>query len=249
MQFDISAVQSRMETIEHIFREVQKAFECSVDITNLQKDFEKHPEHFRSIAFESASMQLALCDIKRDGRLSHWFEFLNQYHNRHATQIYIGLGWALAQEQLNPADFLNLSDVPLAYKSADGYGYYEGMFRRRKSILSQQPLNDSHEQELEHYDTGLGRSMWYAAHGNIVEAQTVLSKFPTSRQKNQWRGLGVAIAYVGGCSPDYLLHIYNEADSFKAELMKGAQAAMDSRSMSGLHSPDTLLALELWSGQ
>lgn len=249
MQFDISAVQSQMETIERIFREVQETFVSSMDIINLQKDFEKHPELFRSIAFESASMQLALYDLKRDGRLSHWFQFLNQYHNHHATQIYIGLGWALAQEQLNPSDFLNLSDVPLAYKTADGYGYYEGMFRRRKSILSQQPLNDSHEPELEHFDIGLGRSMWYAAHGNIVEAQTVLSKFPTSRQKNLWRGLGVAIAYVGGCLPDYLLHIYDGAGSYKAELVKGAQAAMDSRSISGLHSPDTLLALELWSGQ
>ncbi|MBK7147229.1 MAG: DUF1702 family protein [Bacteroidetes bacterium] len=247
MLFDTAVIQERMATIAHIFREVQESLPVTVDWAHSPLDFQKYPELFRSIAYESASMQCALADIKQQHNLLHWLRFLDLHKAAHATQIYIGLGWALAQEHWPPEEFLVLCDGVDVAKVADGYGYYEGMFRRRKSILQQHQWSYANEVIIKHYDAGLGRSMWYAAQGNFDSAQQTIASFAINRQPDLWQGLGTAISYVGGCSADYLKHILHVAGPYGSNLVQGARSVVQSRKQSGLLSPDANLTLEIWS--
>ena len=247
MPFDTSVIQQRMAAIEHIFREVQDTLPVTMDCGPLTLEFQKYPEMFRSIAYESASMQYALADIKQQHNLLHWFHFLDQHKAAHATQIYIGLGWALAQEQCPPQEFLTLCDAIDVAKAADGYGYYEGTFRRRKSVIQQQQWSHTNEVIIQHYDAGLGRSIWYAAQGSIDGAQQTITSFATHRQPYLWQGLGTAISYVGGCSGDYLKQILQVAGPYGSNLVQGAKSVVQSRKQSGFFSPEAVETLEIWS--
>ena len=166
-------------------------------------------------------------------------------HSAHATQIHVGLGWALAQNEISPIEFLQQLDSMLRYRVLDGYGYYEGFFRRRKSILNQQQPQWNDSTATGAYDQGLGRSLWYIHTGEIDAAKHALEKFPVERHKDLWRGLGIAIAYVGGCSEETIFEILQNAGQHKTDLAEGASRALESRKQSGCFSADTELVYRL----
>ena len=52
------------------------------------------------------------------------------------------------------------------------------------------------------YIQGFGRSLWYTTKGNFNKVTKIIDAFDEKYQKHLWRGLGVAIAYVGGLSQE-----------------------------------------------
>ena len=124
-------VAQKMETIQSVFREVQDFYSETTQLDNYEIEF-------RSIAYEAASMCVALNDFKTYDELRDWFVFLKEKGTLHATQIHVGLGWALAQNEIDTSVILPALDSMMRYRVLDGYGYYEGFFRRRKGVLNQQ---------------------------------------------------------------------------------------------------------------
>jgi enediyne biosynthesis protein E3 len=234
-----------MEIVQSIFREVQDSYSENISLAELYKYLDSFDIEFRSIAYEAASMCVALGDLKSDNQLKRWFEFAQQAA-LHATQIHVGLGWALAQLQIDPLPFMGGLHPMMRYRVADGYGYYEGIFRKRKGVLSQQRPEWDDATAMDAYDQGLGRSMWYLNNGNIEEAKKLIEKFPVSRQADLWRGLGIAISYAGGCSEEYLLQIISLAGDFKTQLAAGCVMALVSRKVAGFISDDAALVCRVW---
>lgn len=236
-----NSVANNIQAIQRIFRDVQENFPETYNLQTLAEKLDTYEVKFRSIAYEAASFCIALKDIDTFGNLHNWKFFLNEIGKPHATQIHVGLGWALAQKQIEPAIYLTQLEPALRYRVLDGYGYYEGVFRKRKSVLGMQKFETKDTAAVIAYDQGLGRCLWYGCMGEIDEAKIVIEKFPAERQKDLWRGLGIAIAYVGGFSERKVEDILQKAATHKIDLAEGASRALHSRKESGCGSEDTEL--------
>ena len=236
----------KMELIQSIFREVQDSFHEHKSVAKLIASLEGYNVEFRSIAYESASMCIALDDYEKYNELKEWLSFLNEKGLSHATQIHVGLGWALAQKEINPEPLLEKFDPMMRYRILDGYGYYEGIFRRRKSILNQQKHYYTDKTTSCAYDQGLGRSIWYLNNGDFTAFKNMIQKFPAERHSDFWRGLGIAITYVGGCDKNYLQEIFAAAENFQPQLATGAMMALVSRKFSCFIYTDTSISCEVF---
>ena len=115
--------------------------------------------------------------------------------------------------------------------------------------MNQQPPEWKDTTATGAYDQGLGRSLWYTNNGDIAAAKHALEKFPVERRTDLWRGLGIAIAYVGGCTETSLHEIFDKAGTYKTQLATGAVMALVSRHYAGFISPDTELACRVWCKQ
>ena len=244
-----NSVQGKMDTIQNTFLHVQDIFFESPDWKNHVAELESTDIEFRSIGYESASMSIALEDLKQGEQFTNWFRFLNEAASTHATQVHVGLGWAFAQGLKTPLTYLQELNPMMRYRVLDGYGYYEGIFRRRRSIINHLKLNVEDVVASAALDQGIGRSIWYLNKGIIDDAKMMIEGFAIERHKDLWRGLGIAIAYVGGCDEEMLQEIFSKADSYKTQLATGAVMALVSRDSAKYISADTELACEVWCKQ
>jgi enediyne biosynthesis protein E3 len=241
----MTSVSCKMDSIQNIFRSVQSSSSETKSLPELFQYLDSFEPEFRSIAYEAASMAIALGDLKDSEHLSSWFQFLEQA-NHHATQIHVGLGWALSQLQADPLPFIATLHPMMRYRVADGYGYYEGIFRKRKSVLSQQKPEWTDATASRAFDQGLGRSIWYLNQGQHETAIKMLESFPAERQADLFRGLGIAITYAGGCSEEKLLQISARAGLYKTQLATGAVMGLISRERAGYITEDAALACRVW---
>lgn len=250
MNITASAIQQKMESIKSIFQQVQ-GIEISND--NWQVVFGQlntTDAEFRSIAYEAAAMNAALKDLEQGGELNLWLHLATSAEAvPHLTQIHVGLGWALAQQQVVPAPYLPQLNPIMRYRVLDGYGYYEGMFRRRKSIVNKQVSEFLSGTALNAYYQGLGRCMWYLNNGDVDATVSMLQSMEGDYQDDLWRGLGIAVSYVGGTDKSILDDILTKADTHKAELLTGAVLVAISRTNAGNVVNDTELVCHTWLQQ
>ena len=240
------SVEGKMDAIQNTFLRAQDVFFESPDWKRHVAELESTDIEFRSIGYESASMSIALEDLKQGEQLTNWLHFLNEAASAHSTQVHVGLGWTFAQTLKNPITYLLELNPMMRYRVLDGYGYYEGIFRRRRSILSHLKLQVEDTVASAALDQGLGRSIWYLNKGNIDDAKTMIESFAIERQKDLWRGLGIAIAYVGGCDEEILNEIFSKSKHYKPQLATGALMALVSRDAAKYISPDTELACKVF---
>jgi hypothetical protein len=238
-----------METIQTVFQQVQALFSENSGYSQVLPQLDDFDLAFRSIAYEAASMCIALKDLAAGDELTNWFIFLNGNGALHATQVHVGLGWALAQQQLNPLNYLAPLTPMMRYRVLDGYGYYEGIFRRRKAIIAKQLPTFNDVTALSAYCQGLGRSIWYINKGEVTGAKIMIEGFAQASWPDLWRGLGIAITYVGGCTIDGLNQIWAAAGPYRAQLQAGAAMATISRYNAGYFTPSSKIICGHWLKQ
>ena len=241
-----NTITQKMDAIQNTFLRVQDIFFEAPDWKRHVAELESADIEFRSIAYESASMSIALDDLKQGEQLTNWLQFLNEAAPAHDTQVHVGLGWAFAQTLKNPIAYLPELNPMMRYRVLDGYGYYEGIFRRRRSIINHLKLQVEDTVASGALDQGIGRSIWYLNKGIIDDAKTMIEDFAAERHKDLWRGLGIAIAYVGGCDEQTLQEIFSKSDSYKTQLATGAVMALVSRDAAKYISADTELACKIF---
>ncbi len=240
------SVEGKMDAIQNIFLHVQDVFFESPEWKRHVAELESTDIEFRSIAYESASMSIALEDLKQGNQFTNWLQFLNDAALAHATQVHVGLGWAFAQQLKNPIAYLAELNSMSRYRVLDGYGYYEGIFRRRRSIINHVKLALEDSVASAALDQGLGRSIWYLNKGIIDDAKNMIEAFAVERHKDLWRGLGIAIAYLGGCNEETLRYIFSKTDLYKTQLATGAMMALVSRDSAKYISADTELVCKIF---
>ena len=198
---------------------------------------EKEPSEFRSLAYESAAMGLAVEDLKQGNKFSKWQDFSDQFSAQHGSQIHVGLGWAFAKTEQSTLSFLSTLNPWFQSKVLDGIGYFEGMFRRRKAIRMQQVPDGFDQDQRAGYDQGIGRSAWYISKGNIEMTERIVCSFDEHRVSAIWRGVGVAAAYVGGMKDADWRKLMEASRSFRPQLNTGvalvAKARNDAGSLTG----------------
>lgn len=250
MNLTASSTQQKMDLIKSIFQQVQ-----SIEINNdnwqvVFGQLNATDAEFRSIAFEAAAMNAALKDLEQGGELNLWLHLATSAEAvPHLTQIHIGLGWALAQQQVDPTPYLPQLNPLTRYRVLDGYGYYEGMFRRRKSIINKQAPEYLSGTALAPYYQGLGRCMWYLTNGDVEATTAILLGMGGEHQEDLWRGLGIAVTYVGGADKAVLDNILTKADNRQVQVITGVVMAAISRTNAGNVVADTELICEHWLNQ
>jgi enediyne biosynthesis protein E3 len=222
------SIEENIETIVATFQKGRELAESGISIDALINELNKFEIRYRSVAFEGASMGVALTSD---------FETWKAYakaSEKHATQVHIGLGWAIAEKQLDLTSTLSLAEAEMRVKALDGFGYWNGLFQRRATIRTQQiPENITPEFQVG-FDQGVGRGIWYITKGEVDKVLNIINHFAEERRANLWQGIGVALTYVGGCSDELMAELKTASGEFKMNLEKGIEAAEGSMRKAGL---------------
>lgn len=251
----MTTVADRMENIKTIFQDAKDHAEAVEDTNELIIYLENtrpndssvgraNPE-FISVAYEGASMGLALKDFSDSAPLKHWNSFMNVSEN-HAAHICVGLGWAVALQKPSDLSFLNTLNPMMRFRVWDGCGYYDGMFRQRQTIKNQIRHGYISENSFQAYDQGLGRCLWYLCKGDETKIPEMLQQFSSSRHPDLWRGVGIACAYVGGCGEVIFKTLSSAAQQHRVQLGIGAAMAAKARIHANSITKDIELACNAW---
>jgi enediyne biosynthesis protein E3 len=241
-QNSISAV---LQSVQHVFQKGFSLAEETSSLSGLADGLNAMDKEYLSVAFEGASMSIALNCIEADKEIKPWFDFLEQYAQPHTILYHIGLGWALAQLQIHVTPYLERLDAVERYRVMDGYGYYEAIFRTKKCIHGQQQPTGLNAASTSAYFQGIGRGIWYLNHGQISEAQGMIEKFAPEKRMDLWRGLGIACAYAGGCDETVLKDIMAAAGDYRRQLATGAVMTAICRHKAGYITGGTELACKV----
>ncbi len=240
-------VVPRMERIKAIFQEGQHISSIEEDLAILMKHLENTELEFRSVAYEGASMGLALTDLCKGGALNRWRSFMEGPGADHSTQIHVGLGWALAQQLISISPFIKTLHPLSAFRVLDGWGYYDGLFRSRQTVYNNQNRSEKIPAEYFHaFDQGVGRSLWYRCKADLPKISEQIENFTATRHPDLWRGIGIACAYVGGCDKITLEEISRAAANHKRHLAIGSALAARARIHSKSITQDAELACRIW---
>ena len=239
-------ISLRIEKIRHIFQAAQAFAEAVDDQYKIVAYCNNKEPEFRSVAFEAAAMTLAARDIAEGPGLTRWTQFASGPAKAHTSQAHAALGWALAQQRITDLSLLDGFDPMLLSRVMDGHGYYDGIFRQRRSVGNQEIPDHISDQLLKGYDQGVGRSLWYSSRGSIEKLLSSLAAFPPYRHQDLWRGVGVASAYVGGCNEDDLYDLAASAGICRSQLAIGALFVASARHTAQAPTPDADLACQVW---
>jgi len=279
----MNTVADRMEIIKTIFQDAKDKALAQDDVEELIRHLSTTNPEFISVAYEGASMGLALKDFtnmkppfippkgeKPENGFSYtplrgegglWNSFMNVSEN-HAAQMYIGLGWAVAQEK-KTAPFYSpeggnsgdaSSQIPpsggggalMQFRLWDGCGYYDGLFRQRQTIKNQIRHDYIPAAAYQMYDQGLGRSLWYLCKGDETKIPEMIRQFSSSRHPDLWRGVGIACAYVGGCGETIFKTLSSSAEKHFLQLGIGAAMAAKARILANSITKDIDHACKAW---
>ena len=111
----------------------------------------------------------------------------------------------------------------------DGVGYYYGLFKGRLTLKSKQLPDEVEGENLQGFDQGLGRRLWYATKGNVDEVNALLQSFSPNRHADLFRGIGIACAYVGGNEESDLKCLLKISGEHYKQLQTGVLLAAVSR--------------------
>jgi enediyne biosynthesis protein E3 len=225
----MTTVKDKIELVQNTFKEgKEKAFSMT-DLNQLNDWLLNVPKEFISVAYEGASKAIALKNIKEKKSLDRWNEFYHTFGKLHGFQMHVGLGWVFSELNLGFTDVKLIIEPSLKYRVLDGYGYYEGIFKRRQSIRSQQIPSHLSELDLNAYDQGLGRSLWYISNGEVERLVKLISLFSENRHHDLWRGIGIAVAYVGGIETIAIQQLVKESGQYISAFKSGVSLLIHSR--------------------
>ena len=240
-------VSDRIEYIQKLFLRVEACVETVHDLDAVIELLEQEATEFRSIAYESASMIIGVKDLCNTNTLRTWKQFRDASSGRHSFHIDIGLGWAFAKTDKQPNEFLNEAGDTVKGMVYDGIGYYHGLFKGRSVIKKK--MIPAEIEDINGFDQGLGRRLWYLTKGNIDHLLELLNDFDEVRRGDLWRGAGIACAYVGGNKTAALQHLSNAAGAYKRQLELGIMLAAISRIASDSTTEDVRTALRIICGK
>ena len=241
-----SSIPHRMEHIQQVFMSVRQFAEKHPGLETLTDFLNEIPPEYRSVAFESASMEVALKDLKDGNELNGWNDFYRLHQAAHGFHLDIGLGWALA---IHPSSFvIHPSSFVITNMVFDGVGYYHGLFRSRRTVGDHEIPAYVPASDLPGFDQGLGRRLWYNCKGAVAEVAALIQRFPQARHAGLWRGVGIACGYVGGSEPARLEHLREAAGEQLSDLSAGVALAGLSRQASGSVTEDVKTACRVITG-
>ena len=239
-------VAQHITEIMQVFRDTEMHFTDTSNINailNLNKP--KHPE-FTSVVYEA----IAMCLAKKNMHSTHvdlaeWQLFHTTHRDLYNTQLLIGLGWALASNNLSMDNLSSYSfNETEISKIMDGSGYYFGLFRSRLTIKNAL-IPEIYEGVIPNgFDAGLGRSIYYHSKGNPASILNYLSNFQHERHPQLWSGIGTACVFVGGFTQEDLSTLLTQSGIYASNFIEGGKKACESRILANQPTPYSILFSE-----
>lgn len=245
----LRTASSNITLIQEVFWEAKSMLHKSSYEDAMGDFLKKVPADFISIAFEGMSMAIADEALKQAVvSFDKWQVFLEQYGRIHGVQIFIGLGWALGQHQINPSSYAHLFDKGLYWRVYDGLGYYEGLFKRRR--IQQQIFSSFIDAaSAGPYMQGIGRSLWYQTKADLSLLEASIHAFSVKYHADLWRGIGLASAYVGGLKFNTLHELSEMSGDYLTNLSAGAAMAYYSRFKADTFNEANFDWCKIWNNQ
>ncbi len=239
-------VEWRMEKIMKIFIHAQRMALTEDVLKMLISKLDQAENEFRSVAFEAASMTIAIKDFSNGSSLDHWRTFSEMSSSKHSIQVHSGLGWAISKQQLQALPMLETIDPVMRFRVIDGCGYFDGIFRQASTINEKKIPKESENKFLMGYLQGVGRSLWYSCKGQHEKIPSMISEFPTSCHADLWRGAGIACAYVGGCKKSILKELFLSSANYQSQLSVAAALVAQARFQADSLTKDVESVCNVW---
>lgn len=225
---------------------LMKGFHLALDIkdlTELAERLDHASPMWQGIAYEGAGMGLATLDaLGREGR--RVAAFGTGVGRTHVYPFYVGVGLAYARLRVRPESRLSDLDPLLGWVTADGYGFHEAFFRRRRYVDLAQPARHLTRYGRRMFDQGIGRALWFSLGADPDLVARHLTMFAPVRRDDVWTGVGLAAAYGGGASPVVLDRLYERASDHLPSVARGAAIAAWGREHAGNATSHTDLACQ-----
>ncbi|MGA4838162.1 DUF1702 family protein [Streptomyces sp. G45] len=202
----------------------------------------------RGFAYEGAGMGLAALDAvaPRKRRLD---AFVAGPGAAHIYPVYVGVGLAYARLRRTPESRLAGLDPLLGWVTADGYGFHEAFFKRRRYVERHAVPARLTAHGRRCFDQGVGRALWFSSGGVVDRVTRLVDAFPAHRHADLWSGVGLASAYGGGADEAALRSVLRHAAAFRPQLARGAATAAWGRRAAGNRTEHTDLACRVFCGR
>ena len=233
-------VEERMQLIQKHFQEGKELAATENSIENLATLIDKYPLETRSIITEGASMQAALKSLQEKDSLSGWLSFYSKIGVKFSSQAHVGVGWALAELNLSINPYTSLIDRENHWRILDGYGYYFALFKRRIVLRQQEFPSQLSKNQEGFYTQGIGRCLWYLAKGDVSKLESTINILKTPFLSDLWRGIGIAVSYIGLINDAELEHLKTLAKDHVTSFLCGTLIAASSSVKSGCNTSESI---------
>jgi hypothetical protein len=181
-------------------------------------------------AFEGAGMYFGLRDLLAPWRPSSLRAFTDGPGREHDVITTAGAGFALARLPWGVRSWPSYArrlEPRLASCVSVGLGFHEGVvhFARYQDGLREAPPSLPPDARAL-FDAGLGGSLWWSQGAAPRRIAATIARFPLSRHRQLWCGVGVAAAYTGGAAESELLELGELVGQHRADLLAGIRFAI-----------------------
>ncbi|GHO91079.1 enediyne biosynthesis protein [Reticulibacter mediterranei] len=216
----------------------------------LAVQLEQIDRELRGFAYEGAGMGLALLDFLFPWK-KRFLPFTRLEGNAHIYMLYVGWGWTMGRLPRKHIKTTKRTpyDPLLSWLAYDGYGFHEGYFSWKQTLLRQRwPFTLPQGYARRAFDQGLGRSLWFVGGGDISYIADCIRAFSSIRQPDLWSGVGLACTYAGGVTAEKIQQLCEVSASFHSHLAQGAAFATKARQRAGNLGAHTRLASDIICG-
>ncbi|MEM7049930.1 MAG: DUF1702 family protein [Acidobacteriota bacterium] len=206
-------------------------------------------DEFRGWVYEGAGMGLTVLDAFTPWRPLRRFDaLLADSGDSYTYLIHVGAGWAMARLRLPTGWLLRRLDPLLGWLALDGYGFHEGFFHHRRTVVEARVPGRLEGYARRAFDQGLGRSLWFSEAADVERVIARLATFAPSRHHDLWSGVGLAATYAGGVPVEHLERLRQAAGGHRPALAQGAAFAAKARLRGGFADQNTARGAQVLCG-
>jgi len=188
----------------------------------------------RGFLVEGAAMGAAIADGITPGQ-SRLPVLLSRYRDSYTYLLHVGIGWALARMPWRGRAVRRLLDPVHHWLVYDGLGFHDAYFHNRRLDRGWRRLKKGYGARA--YDQGIGRGLWFTSGGDVERAALAISRRRKAEHADLWSGMGLAVAYSGGCAPAEMAKLVEFAGDHRGHLVQGAAFAAEAHGLAG-HLPE-----------
>lgn len=192
---------------------------------------------FVGFAYEGVGLYFGLIDLLVPRTGSRLDAFTHNAGARHDFIVSVGAGFAVARVPFGLRRLESYQarlDPMTAWCLADGYGFHEGFFHWKRFVDGKQAAPASLGlQNRRLFDAGVGRAMWWVYGADAASIASAISRFDAERRHEMWAGIGTALAYAGGVTPEAAARLLNLAGAYQSDLLSGIPFAAHMRDKGG----------------
>lgn len=200
----------------------------------LCETLESLPPARRGFLVEGAAMGAAIADGITPG-LSRLPNLWSRYRDSYTYLLHVGIGWALARVPWRGRAVRRLLDPVHHWLVYDGLGFHDAYFHSRRLDRGWRRVKKGYAARV--YDQGIGRGLWFTTGGDVQRAALAISRRRKAEHADLWSGLGLAVAYAGGCAAAEMAKLVELAGGHRGHLVQGAAFAAEAHGLAG-HLPE-----------